>query len=158
MMRTRVLLAALLLAACGGGASGPGAQPGPATPEEAIRRFMMAASDSNLNAMADLWGTEKGAAGRTGQPTDYLKRMQVTQLYLKQVPYKIVRVMPYEDDTRRQAVDVSLDRGSCKRTVPIIVVHTDKDGWIVNQLDLTKVGNPVRPCSDATGEPTAPVQ
>jgi len=156
MIRTRVLLFALLLAACGGGQSGPSPEPGPATPDAAIRRFMQAASDSNLPAMANIWGTEKGAAGRTGQPPDYLKRMQVTQLYLQHVPYKVVQIQPYEDDPRRQQVDVQFDRGSCQRTVPIIVVHTDKDGWIVNQLDLTKVGAPNRPCKDATEASPAP--
>ena len=108
MLRTRVLLFALLLAACGGGQSGPSPEPGPATPDAAVRRFMQAASDSNLPAMANIWGTEKGAAGRTGQPPDYLKRMQVTQLYLQHVPYKVVRIQPYEDDPRRQQVDVAV--------------------------------------------------
>lgn len=158
MMRTGALLTVLLLAACGGSQSGPAPKPGPATPVEAVQRFLQAASDSNLNAMASLWGTEKGSAGRTGQPSDYLKRMQVTQLFLNQVPYKVLRTMPYENDTRRQVVDVSLDRGACQRTVPIIVVQTDKDGWIINQIDLTKVGNPTRPCKDATGEPLAPAK
>jgi len=158
MMRTRVLALTLLLAACGGSQSGPAPEAGPATPTDAIRRFMQAAADSNLPAMADLWGTEKGAAGRTKEPADYLKRMQVTQLYLQRVPYKVVRVQPFEGDDRRQVVDVQLDQKECKRTVPIVVVHVGKDGWIVNQLDLTKVGSPARPCKDAGEDSQAPIR
>jgi hypothetical protein len=160
MMRVRIVLTALLIAACGGGgASGPAPEPGPATPNDAVRRFMQAAADSNLAAMADLWGTDKGSAGRTGEPKDYLKRMQVTQLYLQHIPYKVVRIQPFEDDPRRQQVDVQFDRGSCQRMVPILVVRTDKDGWIVNQIDLTKVGSPTRPCKDASeSSPAAPTK
>ena len=67
--------AALLLAACGGGSGGAAAVHPANTASAAVENFMKAVADSNLAAMAGLWGTAKGPAARTRQPSDYERRI-----------------------------------------------------------------------------------
>lgn len=160
-MRMRLWYGALALMACGGGA-GPGAvnpaNAPPASPETAVRAFLQAVADSNIERMSSLWGTEKGAASRTHQPNDYTKRMEVVQLYLRKTEYTVGAIRPVEGDAGKSIVNVVLDRKSCSRTMPVTVVQTPKDGWIINQLDLNQAGSPSRPCRDAGADAVQPKQ
>ena len=159
-MRIRWWLGALMLVACGGSQAGSVAPSSavPPTPEAAVRAFLQAVADSNIDAMASLWGTEKGPASRTKQPTDYLKRMEVVQIYLRNSPYTIGAVSKVEGDPSRNTVNVVFDRKACVRTMPVTVLQTAKDGWIVNQLDLNQAGSPTRPCRNAGDDPVKPKQ
>ena len=55
---------------------------GGASPSAAVEEFIRAASDSNLARMAQLFGTDKGSAARTGKPEDFARRMVVVQAAL----------------------------------------------------------------------------
>lgn len=160
-MRFRLWCGALALAACGGGASGGSAAPAsvtPVNPDAAVRAFLQAIADSNIERMSSLWGTEKGPAARTHQPPDYIKRMEVVQLYLRNTAYTIGAIRPAEGDPTRSIVNVVLDRKACMRTMPVTVVQTGKDGWLINQLDLNLAGSPSRPCRDAGQDAVPPKQ
>jgi len=140
--------------ACGGG--GGAGQPRPSqSAESAVRGFFQAVADSDIARMSTLWGTDKGSAATTGQPNDWQKRMVVTQIYLRGSPYKILSDDPIAGNSNHRKVQVELDRGECKRTVPILAVRSDKDGWLVNSIDLNLAGSPSRPCAPV-GDEQAP--
>ena len=146
-------LVLLLLAACGGGQAAPAAPADLATTGEgAVRAFLQAVADSNITRMARYWGSANGPAATTGQPTGYEQRLAVTQIYLRNSPYKILSTDPVTHDVSRLQVNVSFDRtdtdgSTCLRTAPITVVNTGKTGWIVTSLDLTVVGTPGHACN-----------
>jgi hypothetical protein len=135
----------MLLAACGGGSGGAAAVHPANTASAAVQNFMKAVSDSNLAAMATLWGTSKGPASRTRQPPDYERRVVVMQSYLTHDDFRILGDAP-EGPEARHTVQVQIRRGACTWTIPFVVIQLADGGWIVNQMDLTAAGNPARPC------------
>ncbi len=148
VIRRRSATLLVLLAACGGGRTAPAPAVGPApSPEGAVRSFMAAVADSNIPLMGRFWGTSRGPASVTGQPADYQRRLTVTQIYLRDTPYKIVRTEPAAGDPNRQVVTVELDRRACVRTVPFTTIKTADGGWIVTAIDLNQAGTPGRPCA-----------
>jgi hypothetical protein len=144
--------AALLLAACGGGSGAEAVHPAN-TASAAVQNFMKAVADSNLAAMAGLWGTSKGPASRTRQPSDYERRIVVMQSYLSHDDFRILGDAP-EGTTARHTVQVQIRRGACTWSIPFVVIPLADGGWIVNQMDLTAAGNPARPC-DPSAQDTA---
>lgn len=151
-MINRWLSALLLAAACGGGQPAQSTSPSDnaATPDGAVRQFMQAVADSNINRMARYWGTSKGPAAITGQPVDYLQRLAVTQAYLRKSPFRVVGMNPV--DKQRMLVTTEFDRtgpGSttCRKQMNIEVRDMGKYGWVVTAMDLNQVGTPVTPCS-----------
>jgi hypothetical protein len=150
-MNRRWYAAALLLAACSGGSAG---QVQPAnTAVAAVQNFMKAVADSNLTAMASLWGTARGPAGRTRQPPDYERRVAVMQTYLSHDDFRIVSDAPDGSEARR-AMQVQIRRQACTWDVPFTVIQMTDGNWIVNQVDLGSAGNPARAC-DPSARDTA---
>ncbi len=149
------MAAAALLAACAGG-SGTGQVHPANTASAAVEGFMRAVADSNLAAMASLWGTPKGPAARTKLPPDYERRIVVMQSYLNHDDSRILSDTP-DGSAGRHSVQVQLRRQACTWTVPFSVIQLGDGGWIVNQIDLTAAGNPGRPCDPSVQEsaPTA---
>jgi len=140
--------AAMLLAACGGGSGGAAAVHPANTASAAVQNFMKAVSDSNVAAMATLWGTSKGPASKTRQPSDYERRVVVMQSYLTHDDFRILGDAP-EGTEARHTVQVQIRRGACTWTIPFVVIQLADGGWIVNQMDLTAAGNPARPCESS---------
>ena len=150
-MNRRWYAAALLLAACSGGSA---VQVQPAnTAAAAVQNFMKAVADSNLTAMASLWGTARGPAGRTRQPPDYERRVAVMQAYLSNDDFRILSDVPDGSEARR-AMQVQIRRQACTWDVPFTVIQMTDGNWIVNQVDLGSAGNPARPC-DPSARDTA---
>jgi hypothetical protein len=152
LVRVRLMPVVLvLLVACGGSpSSAPAPADNAATAAVAVQRFLQAVADSNVAEMGRYWGTSRGPAAITHQPGDYEQRLLVTQLYLRQAPFRVVRSDPVTGDDSRMMVSVDLDRTQCTRTVPFTVVRTSDHGWIVQNVDLTQAGTPGRPCEGAT--------
>jgi hypothetical protein len=152
MMLRRGSIVLLLLAACGGGHASSAAPVDLATTSEgAVRAFLQAVSDSNITRMAHFWGAGNGPAAVTRQPVGYEQRLTVTQLYLRNSPYKILGSDPVTGDPNRVQVNTSFTRSdtdgsTCVRTAPITVINTGKHGWIVTSLDLTLLGTPGQAC------------
>lgn len=145
MIQRRWFAAALVLAACGGAGGAPEVKPAN-TASAAVQEFMKAVADSNVAAMAALWGTSKGPAGRTRQPVDYERRIVVMQSYLTHDDYRILGDSP-EGSEGRHAVQVQIRRAACTWSVPFGVIQLADGTWIVNQVDLTTAGNPARGCN-----------
>jgi hypothetical protein len=143
---------AVLLTACGGRTST--VQPAKSA-AAAVQGFMQAVADSNVGKMAGLWGTTNGPAAKTGQPTDWERRVAIMQAYLKSDSYRLTSDVG-EGESRR-ALQVQIRRQTCTWNVPFLAVKTNDGSWVVNQVDLTQAGNPARPCdesarADSTGQ------
>jgi hypothetical protein len=150
----RWIAATALVAACGGGAAAGAGQVHPSnTASAAVENFMRAVADSNLNAMASLWGTANGPAARTKQPPDYERRIVVMRSYLVSDDWRIVSDTP-DGTEARHAVQVQLRRQACTWSVPFGVVQVSDKSWIVNQIDLTAAGNPARGCEPSAQDTT----
>jgi hypothetical protein len=151
-MNRRWYVAALLLAAC---SSGSPSQVQPAnTATAAVQNFMKAVADSNLTAMANLWGTARGPAARTRQPPDYERRVAVMQTYLTNDDYRILSDSPDGSEARR-AIQVQIRRQACTWDVPFTVIQMTDGTWLVNQVDLGSAGNPARPCNPSAPDSAA---
>jgi hypothetical protein len=148
----RLLSGLLLLSlACGGGPGGAVPADSATTPEGAVRSFMQAVADSNINRMGRYWGTSRGPASQVRHPSDYEQRLFVTQSFLRDSPFRILRTDPVSDDRNRVTVQVDLDRTDsdgtrCTRSVPFTALNLGKHGWIVTSIDLTLAGTPGRSC------------
>ena len=135
----------LLLAACGGGSGAP--QPEPATSAAgAVRSFMQAVADSNVDRMASLWGTANGSASKTRQPTDWERRVAVMQAYLRNDSYRITSDVPDQVDPNRRMQQVEIKRQTCTWSVPFVSIKARDGSWLITQVDLAAAGNPARPC------------
>lgn len=150
-MSKRWLPAVLLIAACGGGGAASAAPSENATtPDAAVRQFMQAVADSNINRMARYWGTSKGPAVITRTPADFSQRMSLTQNYLRNSPYRVISMDPV--DKNRMTVTTEFNRSGpgatkCVKRMPIEVRDMGKYGWVITSMDLTQVGAPARPCT-----------
>jgi hypothetical protein len=144
--------AAVLLAACGGGGAG---QVHPAsTATAAVQNFMKAVADSNLTTMANLWGTARGPAAVTRQPSDYERRITVMQAYLSHDDYRVLSDVP-DGSPVRHAVQVQIRRQACTWDVPFTVIQMSDGNWLVNQVDLGSAGNPAKPCNPSATDSTS---
>jgi hypothetical protein len=143
----------LLLAACGGGTAQKPAQPA-GSASGAVRSFMQAVADSNLEKMASLWGTVNGPAAKTNMPSDYRRRVAVMQAYLRNQSFRIISDQPQATENRR-AIQVELKRETCTWRVPFVAIKTTDGAWLVTQVDLAAAGNPARPCLDPATVDTA---
>ena len=150
----RWLGSVLLLAACGGGTSAQNSAPPAGSASGAVRSFMQAVADSNLEKMASLWGTASGPAAKTNIPPDYRRRIAVMQAYLRNRSFRIISDQPQATENRR-AVQVELKRDTCTWNVPFVAIKTADGMWLVTQVDLAAAGNPARPCVDPATVDTA---
>jgi hypothetical protein len=128
------------------GQTKPGPQP---TPTAAVQEFMQAASDSNLTAMAALWGTAKGSAAVTGKPADFPKRVIIMQAYLNGIKSRVLSEVPAEKADQR-LVTTEIARGACTVTLSVRAVKT-KGGWLVQEFDLDQASHVNRPCGNSGG-------
>lgn len=144
-MTLRARLVLLCLAAACGGSRAPASSASPAgSAETAVMAFLEAVADSNLAGMAAHWGTSRGSAAATGQPPDYERRVVVMQSYLANATYRILSNTA-EGEGRRTLI-LELRRPGCTRQVPFVAVRTDQNAWVVNQVDLTAAGSPLKAC------------
>jgi hypothetical protein len=144
-----VLASGIVLAACGGGSSAESSAP-VASAAAAATAFLRAAADSNVTRMAELWGTARGPASRTNQPTDYQRRIVVIQTFLWSDSSKVIGQAAVPGDENRRTVTVAIWRGGCMKQFPLTMVRTGSGAWLVSNFDLALTGNPARPCD---GEP-----
>ena len=145
MIKSRALVLAVLLAACGGGST-PSTVAPTTSARGAVDAFMQAVADSNLTRMANLWGTSAGPAAKTNQPSDWEKRVAVMRAYLQNESHRIVGDAPEGTGDTRHAVQVEIRREFCTWVVPFTAIKLGDGTWIVNQVDVAAAGNPGRPC------------
>lgn len=146
-MRRFALLSALALAACGGSSAPPSSVSPSDTPDATVTSFLRAVKDSNLTAMSQLWGTAEGSASETKKPDQWERRVELMQIYLNHDAARVVASGPETGGgVNRHTVTVELARAGCIRQVPFTVVRRNRGGWLVNEIELTAAGNPVKGC------------
>jgi hypothetical protein len=156
-MQRWLVATVLSLAACGGGnVASPTAQAGQvpvpaADAEAAVQQFLEAVADSNLRRMAQLWGTARGSAARTGQPQDYERRVVIMQAYLRDRRHRLLSNTQEGADPNRRIIQVEFQRGECTTVVPFTVIRSEADDWIVNAIDLALIGSPGAGCEEDPG-------
>ncbi len=139
----------LLVVACGGAATSSAQDLSPqAGSEAAVQGLLRAVADSNLDKMAQFWGTSKGPAAATHQPSDYERRIVVMQAYLRGSDFRIISNTVDSEHRDRRVLRVELTRGSCDEVVPFTAIRTGK-GWVVSSVDLDALGSPARRCGVA---------
>lgn len=147
------LIAAAALAACGGSSQSgtlPGEVPPASTSSAAVQEFMAGVADSNLVRIGSAWGTSDGSAAARNNPSDWLRRVTVMQLWLRGGTYTITSDQAINADRTHRQVTISLVRGQCTKVVPFTVVQV-KHGWLVENVDLNQAGNPAQPCGPDNG-------
>jgi hypothetical protein len=130
----------IALLACGGKPGQVNVDPGPVA---AFNQFMRAVADSNLNRMAELWGTAKGPASET-HPADYQRRIAIMWAYLRNAKATVVAEVERTSDRSVLAVDMA--RANCTRRVPTTMVRVGSGQWLVESLDIALLGAPGAPC------------
>ncbi len=143
MIKPRWILLAAVLAGCGGGSAPATVEPATSA-KGAVDRFMQAVADSNLDQMAALWGTTAGPSAKTGQPSDYQRRVAIMHAYLRNESHRVVTDSP--EGPARHMLQVEIRRQLCSWVVPFSAVKLGDGTWIVSQVDLTAAGNPAKPC------------
>jgi hypothetical protein len=153
----RVLLPIIALAAVGTAAAcggGRGGSPAPADPTETVRLFLDAVNDSNLAGMARLWGGGRGPALEYMDEDELRKRLTVMWVYLEHERYELTQEMglAVSGGAGRQGVLARLYRNGCISNVPFTLVPWS-GRWLVNDIDLSAVGNPARACPTVPARP-----
>jgi hypothetical protein len=135
-----------LIAVAGCHSSAPATGPAPATPVingnqtgapdpiAAVRGFMEAVKQQDVQAMGALWGTSSGAA-RDLMEREYREKRELIMIcYLKHDRYDIVGDAPNPGGTRAYAVNLSL--GTLTRATSFKVVQGPSGRWYVEDVDL----------------------
>lgn len=156
-----VVLGAMLVAGCSTTVVRPGGAAAVA-PQLTVERFLQAANDRDLAAMARIFGTEQGPIGDTGSTfvcfwkkigswfggEDCVDRAEV-EIRLD----AIARVLQHQDyvlrdeemvagraaPTRRVFVDLTLEEGTVVEDVPFEVVQGQEQRWYVERVDLERI-------------------
>ena len=146
-MTKRWLVGVALLAACGGSSTRTQSTAPSPNPEYELHEFMAAVADSNLPKMAEFWGTANGSAAETGNPSDYPKRVEVMQIYLRGFSFRVVASVPVDATQSAQSMGVEMTRDDCIKSVAVTAVRTRTGRWVIQDIDLTALGSPAAPCT-----------
>lgn len=111
--------------------------PGAPTPEAAVQRFFNAARAQDLQAMSNVWGTDKGAARENMDRAELEKREVILQCYFNNDTYRILGVSPTAEG--RRTVRVELVRNGQTRTPTVYTVQGPSSRWYVENLDIAAV-------------------
>lgn len=143
------LAIAVLVVACGGATTSTAQSVAPqAGSEAAVQGFLRAVADSNLDKMAQLWGTSKGPAASTHQPTDYERRLVIMQAYLRGADFRIISNTEDESSKDRRVLQVEMARGGCSEIVPFTTTRAGRS-WLVTAIALDALGSPGRRCGES---------
>ena len=144
MRRTLFLL--FVVAACGGSSQPstgatpasrtPTSQsdPGAATPSLAISTFMTAIKNQDLDALALIWGSEKGPARDVTPSDQFRKRELIMECYLQHDSYTV------QSDVEQQrglhVVSLQITKGTFTRNTKTQVVLGPNNRWFVDNIEL----------------------
>lgn len=139
----KLITSVVLLAACHSAApvttqSSPavlrGNQTGAPDATSAIRGFLAAAKQTDLQAMGALWGNAQGPARDQWPREELEKRELIMMCYLKHDHYDILGDAPNPGGTR--AVVVSLSLGDLTRSTNFDVIRGPESRWYVQNVDV----------------------
>lgn len=111
-----------------------GTQTGAVDANAAIRGFLTAAKQTDLQAMGALWGSAQGPARDLLPREELEKRELVMMCHLKHDRYDVLGDAPNPGGTR--AVIVSLTFGDLTKSTNFQVVRAGDGRWYVQDVDL----------------------
>jgi hypothetical protein len=111
-----------------------GCETGAADAMAAIRGFLTAAKQTDLQAMGALWGNPQGPARDQWPREELEKRELVMMCYLRHDKYDILGDAPNPGGTR--AVIVNLTLGPLTRSTNFEVVRAGDNRWYVQNVDI----------------------
>jgi hypothetical protein len=111
-----------------------GNQTGAADAITAIRGFLAAAKQTDLQAMGALWGNAQGPARDQWPREELEKRELVMMCYLKHDRYDVLGDAPNPGGTR--AVIVSMTLGDMTRSTNFEVVRGPESRWYIQNVDV----------------------
>jgi hypothetical protein len=111
-----------------------GNQTGAVDAVTAIRGFLAAAKQTDLQAMGALWGNAQGPARDQWPREELEKRELVMMCYLKHDRYDVLGDAPNPGGTR--AVIVSMTLGDMTRSTNFEVVRGPESRWYVQNVDV----------------------
>ena len=133
----KLALALVVLAAC---RSAPTTQngrlSGAPAPRAAVETFLGAVRAQDLQAMSNVWGSERGPA-RDIIPdrAELEKRELVMQCYLTHDKFRILQDSPGQKDHQRE-IRVELTKGDITRATKFTTVRGPAERWYVLEADL----------------------
>ena len=142
----KVIITLVLLSACSSSPSTPtrtttapapavsGSQTGGADAMAAIRGFLTAAKQQDIQSLGIFWGDAQGPARDRMERTEAEKRELIMVCYLKHDRYEIAGDAPNPGGTR--AVVVNLTLGPLTRSANFQVVQGPGSRWYVSDVDL----------------------
>ena len=142
----KVIITLVLLSACSSSPSTPtrtttapapavsGSQTGGADAMAAIRGFLTAAKQQDIQSLGIFWGDAQGPARDRMDRTEAEKRELIMVCYLKHDRYEIAGDAPNPGGTR--AVVVNLTLGPLTRSANFQVVQGPGSRWYVSDVDL----------------------
>lgn len=127
------------------------APPVPQSMTETLTQFLGAVKANDLERMGRLWGTQRGPAVGWMDGKELRQRLAVIQRYLAHAGSRIVEgpIVPPDGRPDRRTFRVELQRERCNVVFPIELVRSKSGGWLVLDVHLESVGNPVAPCPPA---------
>jgi hypothetical protein len=105
-------------------------------PDQAVEQFLGAVNATDLDAMAMLWGTERGPEGVTHSlpQTERQQRLTVMQRMLRSDNHMITGTDA--TDPSKRIVTVAITQGTRRFAVPFTLVPTRAGGWIIREIGL----------------------
>lgn len=110
---------------------------GAAAPRLAVEKFLAAVRSQDLQAMATVWGSEKGAARDVVDRSQLEKRELIMQCYLNHDRFSILSEKPGR--SAAHDVQVSLTKGKITRETTFTTVRGPGDRWYVQDVQLEPV-------------------
>ena len=143
------LIVSLLLAVVAGCHSAPrsaapapvlsGNQTGAADPQAAVRGFMTAVKNQDLQMISAFWGSADGPARELGAPGDLQKRELIMMCYLKHDRYDIAGDAPNTRGGRTFVVSVTYK--DLTRTTNFQLIQGPGGRWYVENVDVQKLSD-----------------
>jgi hypothetical protein len=111
--------------------------PGAATPKAAVEGFLSAVRAQDLQAMAGIWGTQKGPARDVVEREQLEKRELIMQCYLTHDKFAILNDVTINPE--QHELEVSLTKGAVTRQTKFTAVQGPSQRWYVQTADLEPV-------------------
>lgn len=144
--------AAVVLAVLGTGCAGSKVSSAPTgrdTARQAVTAFLEGAKAGDLDAMALVWGGEKGASTVTMRRDDREKRLLIVRCHLQHDTSRIET--EYPADKGRRAFRVALTFRGLTRTTTMQAVPGPGERWYLESVDIEKTADFCRMGGVGTG-------
>src|SRR5437899_6933383 len=119
------------------GCQHPNVPPSPSAPAETVNQFLTAVNANDLQAMALLFGDERGPSSivRENSETVRMQQMTILQRLLHGESHEVASTDV--SNAVRPRLSVTIARGTRRFTVPFTLAQSRGGGWLVQAIDVT---------------------